>query len=106
MQIPVPVVTEHETVYVYAIQPREWPNMSGADVRPGDANDIAYFGAGTIRIETGHHDTIPTLPIKVKPYGNGHIKWTGSGNRQMIVRIEFLRDGEESQFSTGIAYFD
>ena len=64
-----------------------------------EANEIDRDVLGaSFRIITGH-EAIPTLPVNVNVTGRTARRW-GGGLRTRI-KIEFVKDGEPSEFSNG-----
>jgi hypothetical protein len=86
----------------YPIQPDLW-NVGGHQLITGDSFDVSYFGRGTLRVVTGH-ETIKTLAIKIYVTGRKEIPTYTTGTNKIRVKIEFLKDGEDSEFSGGYLY--
>ena len=86
----------------YPLSPDLWP-VGGHKIHLADEFDTNYFGRGTIRISTGQ-TIIPALAIKV--YVTGAPIWTRThGTSKVRVKVEFLKDGEESEYTGGWLYF-
>ncbi len=97
----------NEYIDVYAVQPKEW--TSGGYRIWQEAYDAVWTGReDVIRIETDR-PIITSIAIAIKPIigRDGEIKKSTNrytGITEVKIKIEFIRDGEDSEFSTGIAY--
>ena len=83
------------------IQPDLWPYPT--TLIAADDFDRSYFGSDTIRILTGQ-DIIPSLDIKVTVTGKTLFKCSCCNQYKARVSVEFLKDGEPSDFTGGWIY--
>jgi len=86
----------------YPLSPDLWPVGGHELITPSDF-DVEYFGRGTVRIKTGQ-SIIPTLAIKIWITGR-RSHWTSGPCRKIRVKVEFLKDGEPSDFTGGWLFF-
>lgn len=90
---------------VYGIQPELW-QAGGYTVFECDAFDKQYFGGENLcRVKTDR-PIIESLAIRIHIRGNARIHYNRYGYNQIACQIEFLKDGEESDFTSGVAYIE
>ena len=86
------------------IQPDLWPS-GGWMIKPSDDFDKKYFGGDVLRVDCGHGDMYPNgLAIKIKITGRTWQREYRGANYRIRIEIEFLGDGEPSDFSGGWLY--
>jgi hypothetical protein len=81
----------------YPIDPDEWPRGGHRMLHPS-LDDLQYFGNNVLRIATDL-PVIESLAIKVYISGK-KIVYT-NGCPRIRIYIEFLKDGEDSEFGSG-----
>jgi len=81
------------------VLPDGWVSRIGGVLQPGDAYvDESYQGA-PFRLTTGL-ELIPTLPVSIKITGRT-VNWRKFSAPAMRCRIEWIQDGEPSEYSHG-----
>ena len=89
--------TEFKAKPGMTIYPDLWP-PSGTEIIDSDEYEKWYFGYEMLRLKT-YQEFIPSVAVKITITGRV-IKYT-SCDKRLRCRIEFLKDGEPSDFTGG-----